>query len=84
MDKYLEVDEDLLIKYETIRREFSNEYLRCLKVMMKTALTSRNKSEAINQCVLPVLTYSFDVIVPSTTESVQREKKNASCLSNDV
>ena len=63
-----------------MRERLRKEYLRRVKMVLRTELYGRNKVEAINGLALPVLTYSFGVIHWGTTELQQLDRKTRRLL----
>jgi len=60
--KYLGIEEGETIKHKEMREKIRKEYIRRVKMILKTELTTANKIKAINQLAVPAVTYSFGVI----------------------
>lgn len=55
--KYLGVDESDCIQHSKMKQAISKEYLRRVRLVLKTELSSRNKIAAINSLAVPVPMY---------------------------
>ena len=79
--KYLCVDESNGIQHSMMLERLRREYLRRLKVVIRTDLYGRNKILAINGFALPVLTYGFGVIHWGCTDLQQIDRRTRKLLS---
>ena len=79
--KYLGVDESNGIQHSMMRERLRREYLRRVKVVLRTELYGRNKILAINGFALPVLTYGFGVIHWGCTDLQQLDRRTRKLLS---
>ena len=79
--KYLGVDESNGIQHSMMREILRREYLRKVKVVLRTELYGRNKILAINGFALPVLTYGFGVIHWGCTDLQQPDRRTRNLLS---
>ena len=53
--KYLGVDESDGIQHRKMKEKTSKEYLRRVRLILRTALNRRNKIEAVNSLAVPVV-----------------------------
>ena len=60
--KYLGIEENSSIEHKLMRKKVQDEYVRRLKKICKSQLTTKNKVTAINQLAVPVVSYGFGVI----------------------
>ena len=60
--KYLGVDESDGIQHRKMKEKTSKEYLRRVRLILRTALNGRNKIEAVNSLAFPVVQHSFGII----------------------
>ena len=60
--KYLGVDESDGIQHAKMKEKLRKELVRRTRLILKTELNSKNKITAINTLVIPVITYSFNII----------------------
>ena len=60
--KYLGMEENSTLEHKELRRKATQEYLRRLKKICRSQLSTKHKVTAINQMALPVLNYGFGVI----------------------
>ena len=64
-----------------MRERLRREYLRRVKVVLRTELYGRNKILGINGCALPVLTYGFGVIYWGCKDLQQLDRRTRKVLS---
>ena len=60
--KYLGVNEGSEIKQAMMKEKLRKEFIRRVRIIMKTELNSKNRINAINTIAVPVISYSFDII----------------------
>ena len=60
--KYLGIEESDKIEHQKVKDRLSEEYRKRTKLILKSALTNRNKMIAMNTLALPCLSYSFGII----------------------
>ena len=60
--KYLGVDESDGIQHRKMKEKIRKEYLRRVRLILRTGLNGRNKIEAVNSLAVPVVQYSFGII----------------------
>ena len=60
--KYLGIEENHTLEHKQLRKKATQEYIRRLKKICRSELSSKHKIAAINQMALPVLTYGFGII----------------------
>ena len=60
--KYLGIEENDNILHKQIKTKVRAEYIRRLKKIVKTGLSSKNKITAINQLAVAVLSYGFGIV----------------------
>ena len=60
--KYLGIEENSGIEHKMMRKKIQDEYVRRLKKICKSQLTSKNKVTAINQLAVPVVSYGFGIV----------------------
>ena len=56
------IEENSTIEHKDLRKKATQEYLRRLKKICRSELSTKNKITAINQMALPVLSYGFGII----------------------
>ena len=60
--KYLGIEENSNIDHKLMRKKIYTHYVKRLKAICRTELTTKNKITAINQLAVPVVTYGFGII----------------------
>ena len=60
--KYLGVDESDGIQHSKMKEKIRKEYNRRVRLILRTELNGRNKTEAINSLAVQVVQYSFVII----------------------
>ena len=60
--KYLGIEENAQIEHKSMREKIHAEYVRRVKQICRSELTSKNKITAINQLAIPTVTYGFGII----------------------
>ena len=60
--KYLGVDESDGIQHSKMKGKIRKEYLRRVRLILRTELNGRNKIEAVNSLAVQVVRYSFGII----------------------
>ena len=76
--KYLGVDECDGIQRSKMKEKRRKEYLRRVKLILRTELNGRNKIEAVNSLAVPVVQYSFGIIDWKMSE-LKKIQKHANC-----
>ena len=59
--KYLGVDESDGIQHSKMKEKIRKKYLRRVRLILRTELIGRNKTEAVNSLAVPVVQYSFGI-----------------------
>lgn len=73
--KYLGMQQHKMIDHTHIKEYLTNEFVKRLKSVLKSALNSRNITMAINTYVIPTITYSLGTIKWSNTDLEDLERK---------
>jgi hypothetical protein len=73
--KYLGVDEHNEIQQESMKSKLKQEYIRRMRMVLRSELSSKNKIQAINSIALPVLQYSFGIIEWTENELNNLDRK---------
>jgi hypothetical protein len=60
--KYLGVNEGAGIHHASMKDKIKKEYIKRIRLVLKSELNATNKSQAINALAVPVVTYSYNVI----------------------
>ena len=60
--KYLGIEESATIQHKHMRKKITEEYLRRVKKICKSDLTTKNKVTAINQLAVSAVTYGFGIV----------------------
>ena len=60
--KYLGVDESDGIQHSKMKYKIRKEYLRRVRLILRTDTNGRNKIEAVNSLAVSVVQYSFGII----------------------
>ena len=60
--KYLGIEENSTIQHKYMRTKIHTPYIKRVKKICKSELTTKNKITAINQFALPIVTYGFGVV----------------------
>lgn len=60
--KYLGVDESDGMQHSKMKEKIRKEYLRRVRLILRTELNGKNKIEAFNSIAVPVVQYSFGII----------------------
>ena len=60
--KYLGIEELVGIQHNAVKEKIRKKAKAKLRKLLETELSSRNMVLAINECVLPVISYSFGII----------------------
>ena len=60
--KYLGIEENSNIQHKLMRKKISAQYVKRVKAICRTELTTKNKITAINQLAVPVVTYGFGIV----------------------
>jgi hypothetical protein len=60
--KYLGVAENHSIEHKNEKEKLKKEYVRKLKLILNTELSTKNKMQAIGSLAVQVLRYSFGII----------------------
>ena len=78
--KYLGIDEGGGIQHSAMKEKIRKEYYRRIKLVLKSELNAGYKITAINTLVVPVLTYSFNVIDWKLQEIKKIDRKTRKLL----
>jgi hypothetical protein len=60
--KYLGIEESDGIQHQQMKERLKNEYIRRLRMILKSELNAKNKITAIGTLAIPLLRYSFGII----------------------
>ena len=60
--KYLGIEETETIEHKKMKEKITTEYIRRVKMILKSQLNSKNKIQAINSLAIPTISYSFGII----------------------
>ena len=60
--KYLGISEGAGISHNKMKDKLKKEYIRRIRLVLKSQLNSKNKINAINSLAIPILLYSFPII----------------------
>ena len=60
--KYLGIEELDTIRHETVKEKVSKKFKSKLRKLLGSELNARNLFQAINESILPLITYSFGVV----------------------
>ena len=61
-DKYFGIEEGSKVQHKKMFKIISKEYLRRIRLILKSSLSPRNKTKDINQLAVPVFQYSRAII----------------------
>ena len=78
--KYLDVDESDGIQHSKMKEKVRKEDLRRVRLILITELNGRNKPEAVNSLAVPVVQYSFGIIVWNISELKKIDTKTRKLL----
>ena len=78
--KYLGIEESATIQHKHMRKKITEEYLRRVKKICKSDLTTKNKVTAINQLAVPAVTYGFGIVDWHETHLSNLDVKTRKCL----
>ena len=78
--KYLGVSEGDGVQHSQMKEKIWKEYYRRIRMVLKSELNSANKLEAINTLVVPVATYSFNIIKWTLQELAKLDTKTRNFL----
>ena len=60
--RYLGIQELDTIRHETVKQKVSTNFKARLRKLLESELNARNLFQAINECVLPIITYLFGIV----------------------
>jgi hypothetical protein len=80
MYKYLGIEESEGIQHQHMKKRLKQEYIRRLRLILKSELNASNKITAIGALAVPVLRYSFGIINWRTEEIKQIDRKTRKTL----
>lgn len=78
--KYLGIEESMSIHHKPMKEKVKKEYIRRLRMILKSELSSPNKIKAINSLAVPVLLYTFGVINWTKTDIQGIDRKTRKIL----
>jgi hypothetical protein len=61
--KYLGIEESDSIQHQQMKERLKKEYTRRLRMILKSELNAKNKSTATGTLAVPVLRYTFSIII---------------------
>jgi hypothetical protein len=80
MYKYLGIEESEGIQHQQMKERLKKEYIRRVRMILKSELNARNKITAIGALTVPVLRYSFGIINCRIEEIKQTDRKTRKML----
>lgn len=78
--KYLGIDENPLIANDSMKEKIRKEYLRRLRLILKSELSGKNKLHAIGNLAVPVAEYSFGIIDWTKAELQELDRRTRKLL----
>jgi len=78
--KYLGIEESFDIQHKNEKEKLKKEYLRRLRLVLSTELSTKNKIQAIGSLAVPVLRYSFGIINWHQEELQKLDRKTRKLL----
>ena len=81
--KYLGIDEGDGIRHVKMKEKLTSEYLRRIRLVVKSQLNSQNLIHAINSLAIPVITYSFGIINWTKVELKRLDIKTRKLLTSN-
>ena len=78
--KYLGVNEGDGIQHSAMKEKIRKEYLRRVRMVLKSELNAANRFEAINTLAIPVVIYSFNIINWKMSEIKKLDTKTRKIL----
>ena len=78
--KYLGIDENCGISHKEMKQKIKKEYLRRIRLVLRTQLNSKNKITALNSLAVPVVSYSFTIVNWTAQEIKQLDTKTRKLL----
>ncbi|KAI5707887.1 hypothetical protein M8J77_011815 [Diaphorina citri] len=73
--KYLGIQQNLNINESETKQQFTEKFIKRVKIIMNTELYSKNKIQAINAWAVPAIAYTFGVINWSKTDLQNLNRK---------
>ena len=81
--KYPGVDESDGIQHSKMKEKIRKEYLWRVRLIQRTELNGRNKTEAVNSFAVPVVQYSLGIIDWKISELKKIETKNTQTVEHE-
>ena len=78
--KYLGISENTGISHNEMKTTLSREYIRRVRMVLRSQLNSKNKFEAINTLAIPILMYSYSIINWTKSELKRLDTKTRKLL----
>ena len=78
--KYLGISENTGISHNEMKTKLSREYIRRVRMVLRSQLNSKNKFEAINKLAIPILMYSYSIINWTKSELKRLDTKTRKLL----
>ena len=78
--KYFRIEESFHIQHKNEKEKLKKEYLRRLRLVLSTELSSKNKIQAIGSLAVPVLRYHFGIINWHQEELQKLDRKTRKLL----
>ena len=78
--KYLGIIESEEIKHQEMKEKIKKEYIKRLKIILKSKLNSGNTVKAINSWAAPIIRYSADIVDWKNSELCNMDRKTRKVL----
>ena len=78
--KYLGISESAGISHSKMKKDIKKEYIRRLRMILKSQLNAKNKISAINSLAVPIISYSFTIVNWTDAEIIQIDRKTRKLL----
>ena len=78
--KYLGIVENCGISHKVMKQNIKKEYIRRVRLVLKTQLNAKNKITAVNSLAVPVASYSFTIVNWTAHEIKQLDIKTRKLL----
>jgi hypothetical protein len=80
MYRYLWIEECAGLQYQQMKERLKQEYIRRLRMILKSELNARNKMTVVGALAVPLLRYSFQIINWRIEEIKQINRKTRKML----
>ena len=78
--KYLGVHESCDILHNNMKQQMRQEYFRCLRLVLRSQLNSRNKFRAVNAYCLPIIRYTAGIVKWNVDDLRSMDRKTRKVL----